>query len=191
MDEKNSNIYFEFWMYFSIQSFLPEKCWLDSFASFDLRRWRAIGKPPAWCPSIDEMTPSWKTLSFHPRGTSLVLWGVGWWRSRRIFGQSKHSENHENRDQVGTEPTSFLQNGQRLCQLWRVSPISTRGNGPTGLTLFHAKKRTCVWSRMRGCFQMMSSMPQLPSWAVPNELKSKWPSPMLKHSEQGKEVGNQ
>ena len=37
-------------------------------------------------------------------------------------------------------------------------------------------------------FQMMSSMPQLPSWAVPNELKSKWPSPMLKHSEQGKEV---
>jgi len=36
--------------------------------------------------------------------------------------------------------------------------------------------------------QMMSSMPQLPSWAVPTELKSKWPSPMLKHSEQGKEV---
>lgn len=32
------------------------------------------------------------------------------------------------------------------------------------------------------------SIPQLPLWAVPKELKSKWPSPMLKLSEEGMEV---
>ena len=35
---------------------------------------------------------------------------------------------------------------------------------------------------------MMSSLPKLPSWAVPDEVRSKWPAPMLKQSESGKEV---